>query len=82
MELRTLEVYDVKAAALSKLTGADEQAWQDTAFEVIKLMIDKFGKDNYKVGDDNGDEFPSHSARSPCCLLNHTVLSIRRGSLL
>lgn len=41
--------YDVKAAALSKLTAEDEKVWRDQAMELILDMCKRWGKTDTRV---------------------------------
>lgn len=41
--------YDVKAAALSKLTADGEKVWRDQAMELIADMCKRWGKTDTRV---------------------------------
>lgn len=46
---RDVVVYDVKAAALSKLTKDDEVVWRDQAMDVIQQMCKQWGSKDWRV---------------------------------
>lgn len=46
---RDIVVYDVKAAALSKLTKDDEVVWRDQAMDVIQHMCKQWGTKDWRV---------------------------------